>query len=228
MKSLRDGAAKAPPDVVSAGNAEVRQTLLLPLLVERLLERVDNEQTVTVLDVGYGVPETVTFFSRFSCRLYFAGLFDSDELTALPAVLETLSEDETDTYLETVLSQMFDVDPGVRFDICLFWDFLNCLPPTALRAFSAVLRPHLHRDTMGHGFGSFKATAPAMSRDAPERALQYGVVDEQRLVVRPRRDGLPPPYAHSRATLAEAFDCFEVARGTLLREGTMELLLKAR
>jgi hypothetical protein len=228
MKSLRDGAANAPPDAVSAGNTEVRQTLLLPLLVERLLERFDEEQTVTVLDVGYGVAETVTFFSRFPCRLHFAGLVDSEELMALPEVLATLSDDEREAYLETVLSNLFDVDPQVQFDICLLWDFLNVLPPPALRAFGAVLRPHLHRDTMGHGFGSFKATAPAMSRDAPEQALQYGVLDEQRLVVRPRLEGRPPPYAHSRATLAGAFDCFEVARGTLLKEGTMELLLKAR
>ena len=33
---------------------------------------------------------------------------------------------------------------------------------------------------------------------------------------------------YPRTVLADAFDCFEIVRGTLLQEGAMELLLKAR
>ncbi len=170
----------------------------------------------------------MTFFSGFRCRLHFAGLYDNTELDALKADTESDDEASEEERLETAFARMLAVKPQTRFDICLLWDFLNYLPVPALRAFSNVLRAHLHRDTMAHGFGAFKANAPAMSGAAPELALQYGVLDEQRLVVRPRPDFSPPPHSHSRATLAASFNCFEIARGTLLREGTMELLLRAR
>jgi len=224
MKSTRDGAVKAPPAGMGAASEEVRQTLLLPML----LERFDPEQPLTVLDAGFGVPETVTFFAGFRCRLHFAGLYDNAALDALSADADDDDQASAEERLETAFARMLAVKPQTRFDICLLWDFLNYLPVPALQAFSNVLRTYLHRDTMGHGFGAFKANAPAMSGAAPERALQYGVLDEQRLMVRPRQDFSAPPYSHSRATLAASFNCFEIARGTLLREGTMELLLRAR
>lgn len=224
MKSTRDGAAEAPPAGSVAESEDVRQTLLLPML----LERFEPEQPLTVLDVGFGMPKTLSFFSAFHCRLHFAGLYDAGELAGLAEAIDSSEEDAMDVQLESAFARMLALQPQTRFDICLLWDFLNYLPVPAVRAFSNVLRPHLHRDSMGHGFGAFKANAPAMSGAVPERALQYGVWDEQRFVVRPRPDFPSPPFSHSRATLAEAFNCFEIARGTLLREGTMELLLRAR
>lgn len=224
MKSTRDGAATAPPAGSVAENEDVRQTLLLPML----LERFDPEQPLTVLDVGFGVPETLSFFSGYRCRLHFAGLYDVGELAGLAAAIDGSEEDGVEAQLESAFARVLALQPQTRFDICLLWDFLNYLPVPAVRAFSNVLRVHLHRQSMGHGFGAFKANAPAMSGAAPERALQYGVWDGQRFVVRPRPDFTPPPFSHSRATLADSFNCFEIARGTLLREGTMELLLQAR
>ena len=219
MKRRRDGAAEAPPapSPSSDGDVEVRSTLLLPLL----LERFDPEQPLTVLDVGYGVAETVAFFSRYPCRLHFAGIIGAPEL-------ETLPEEDVDGYLDDTFTRLCGFPADTMFDVCLLWDFLNYLSVPALRSFSRVLRPHLHRQTHGHGFGAFKATAPAMARGVPETALQYGVYDVDKLLVRPRLDGAAPGHSHSRAVLADSLGCFEIVRGTLLKEGTMELLLQAR
>ena len=218
MKQRRDGAVPAPPapSPLPAG-AELRGTLLLPLL----LERFDPDQPLTVLDLGYGVSETVAFFSRYTCRLHFAGIIGAPELGTLP-------EEDVDAYLDEAFTRLLDFRADARFDVCLLWDFLNYLSVPALRSFSRVLRPHLHRQTHGHGFGSFKASAPAMARGAAETALQYGVYDVDKLLVRPLSDRSAPGHSHSRAALADSLGCFEVVRGTLLKEGTMELLLQAR
>ena len=204
-------------DGIGPDTAEVRQTLLLPLL----FEQVEDDLPVTVLDVGAGVPETVTFLSRYRCRVHFAGLFDAHQLVDVP-------DEDADAYLDEVFAGLLGFPDGTLFDVCLLWDFLSFLPVPALRAFSRALAPYLHRGTRGHGFGAFKANAPAMRRDAPSQILQYGVRDGETLVARPRGDGLGRTFSHSRAVLAENLSCFEIARGTLLREGTMELLLQAR
>jgi SAM-dependent methyltransferase len=207
----------APPDV------EVRQTLLLPLLFETL----DDEQPLTVLDVGSGTAETVAFFSGYRCRLYFAALFDAPELR--PEQLAAAEpDDDPQAPFDRAFAALLDFPEGTRFDIVLLWDFLNYLPVPALRAFSQALRPYLHRGTRAHGFGAFKANAPGMTRTAPELALRYGVLDARNLAVRPRSDGVLTGYPHSRTVLADSLGCFEIERGTLLREGGMELLLQAR
>lgn len=218
-RNSTSGTAAAASVAVPAGGGalDVRQTLLLPLL----FERVDDSLPITVLDVGGGVPETVEFLSRYRCRVHFADLFDAPELQAIP-------EEDAEAYLDEAFARLCRFPEGTRFDVCLLWDFLNYLPVAAVRSFARALEPYLHRGTRGHGFGAFKSTAPAMNRDEPSRALQYGVRDVDALVARPRLDGMSRGYAHSRAVLAENLSCFEIARGTLLREGTMELLLQAR
>lgn len=218
MKATRDGAGRAPFDLSSsAGGGEIRSTQLLPLL----LERFDPEQPLTVLDVGYGVAETIEFFTRYHCKLHFAALLDAPALAERP-------DEEVEAYFDDAFARLCDFPADTRFDVCLLWDFLNYLPVPALRSFGRALRPYLHRQTHGHGFGSFKANAPAMSHTGPETALQYGVFELDKLVARPRRDAPAPPYSHSRATLSDALACFEIVRGTLLKEGAMELLLQAR
>jgi hypothetical protein len=219
MKSLRGGARPGPAPPSSAGDKDpgARQTLLLPLLFERF----EEDQPLVVLDIGAGVAETVRFFSRYSCRLHFADLFDA------PRLREPVEGDPDDHYA-AVFADLFNFAPETHFDICLLWDFLNYLPLPALRAFSATLSPFLRRHSRGHGFGAFKASAPAMARGAPDMHLQFGIHGMDRLAVKPRTGGLTTRYSHSRAALADAFSCFEIARGTLLRDGAMELLLDAR
>jgi len=213
----RAPAAPGGPREPDAAGHGFRQTLLLATLLDQL----EEDQPVTVLDVGAGVAETVAFFSRFPCRLRFADLFDA------PRLLEPLEADP-EAHYAAVFAELCDFPPGTHFDICLLWDFLNYLPLPALRAFSAALSPFVSRDTRGHGFGAFKANAPAVARTAPEMPLQFGIQEPDRLVVKPRSGGLTVSYAHSRAVLADAFPCFEIVRGTLLRDGAMELLLHAR
>lgn len=217
MKAQRGGgdvATAAPPGV---RRSEVRQTLLLP----HVLERIDASEPLSVLDVGGGAAETVAFFSEYRCRLQFADLFEAPGLNLLP-------EEDPEGYFDAVFATHCTFPEGTLFDVCLLWDFLNYLPVPALRSFSRALRPYLHRNTVGHGFGAFKATAPAASWAAPTLGMSYAINDRDSLLVRPRPGGTVGTHAHARTVLADAFDCFEIVRGTLLKEGAMELLLQAR
>lgn len=220
----RSGTGNSPSPPVAAGaTPEERPTLLLPMLFERL----DEDDPITVLDVGAGVAETIGYFSRYRCRLHFAALFDAPALRP-ESFPEGVPDDELERYFGETFAALLDFPPETRFDVVLLWDFLNYLPVPALRAFADALRPFLHAETRAHGFGAFKANAPGISRDAPELALRYGIVDADRLVVRPRADGVLTGYPHSRTVLADALGCLEIVRGTLLRGGGMELLLQPR
>lgn len=216
MRLRRDGAGTVP-EQASAAVVEERQTLLLGQVFEGL----DEETPLTVLDVGGGVAETVGFLSRYRCRLHFAGLYDLDGL-------EVPADEDPESHYRARLASLLEFPAGTRFDVCLLWDFLNYLPVAALRAFAAELQPFLHQRTVGHGFGAFKATAPGASRQTSLAAIRYGIAAADRLVARPRQDGLIHVYAHSRKVLDESFSCFEITRGTLLQGGAMELLFQAR
>lgn len=216
MKARR-GSGDAVSAAPAARAAELRQTLLMPLV----FERIDGSQPVSVLDVGGGAAETVAFFSEYPCRLHFADLFDVPGLNLLP-------DEDPEGYFDAVFAAHCTFPEGTLFDVCLLWDFLNYLPVPALRAFSRALRPYLHRDTVGHGFGAFKAAAAAASWATPTLGMTYAIHDRNSLLVRPRPGGSVGAHPHARTVLAEAFDCFEIVRGTLLKEGAMELLLQAR
>ena len=44
------------------------------------------------------------------------------------------------------------IPAGARIDLCLFWDLFNFLGRDAIAAVLDILRPHLHHDSLGHGF----------------------------------------------------------------------------
>jgi len=179
--------------------ADVEHSQLLP----KLLEGLPEDRRLTILDLGPAVPETVEYFGQFRCRLYFADLF------AEPI------EGGADNVLQTLL----DYPVHVQFDLCLFWDFLNLLDIDALRAFDAALKPYVHRGTRAHGFAAMNAMH-ALS------IHHYGVRSADELVVRDdplaRRAARP----HPQALLKQALTCLEIKRGTLLREGRLEVLLQ--
>lgn len=185
---------------VAAPPAEgnVEHSLLLP----KLFEGLPNDERLTILDLGPAVPETVEFFGQFRCRLYFADLFSEPR------------NDEAANF-QTLL----DYPVQVQFDLCLFWDFLNLLDMDELRAFDAALKPYVHRGTRAYGFAAMTATH-ALS------IHHYGVRSTQELVVRADPLARRATRPHPQALLTRALTCLEIKRGTLLREGRLEVLLQ--
>lgn len=210
---LPEGDERSP----NATGLVVERSLLLPKLFEGLSVVADGptddqeprparETTLTVLDVGPAVPETVAFFSRYRCRLYVADLF--------PEQPERQGEGETE---DEPFQTLLDYPVQVQFDLCLFWDFLNLLDMDQLKAFNVALRPFVHRGTRAHGFAAMNA-AHALSINT------YGVRSTDELIVRPDPGGRRATRPHPQAMLNQALTCLEVKRGTLLREGRLEVL----
>ncbi|TDJ22496.1 MAG: hypothetical protein E2O58_11430 [Gammaproteobacteria bacterium] len=179
--------------------ADVEHSLLLP----KLFEGLRDDERLMILDLGPAVPETVEFFGQFRCRLYFADLFS----------------EPTDGDSATPFQTLLDYPVQVQFDLCLFWDFLNLLNVDELRAFNAALKPYVHRGTRAHGFAAMSATH-ALS------IHHYGVRSTHELVVRPDPRARRAARPHPQAQLKQHLTCLEIKRGTLLREGRLEVLFQ--
>lgn len=180
-------------------------------LLGSVLQRVEEGERVTVLDVGPALPETVAFFSCGPCTLHIADLFSALPLSA---------EDACVAYTEQFRA-LLPLPMSTRFDICLFWDLFNYLPVAAASALMQVLRPHLHADTCGHAFGVHK-------RGAPEDSRIHRIESADTLSLRPRRQPLPGYAPMPQAQLQTVLADFRFERSVLLEDSRLEILLRMR
>lgn len=180
-------------------------------LIGALFQSLDTERRLTVLEIGTALPETVEFFSRFTCRLHFIDLYGE----AFVRDQSSLSEAE----LRHAFEERLRFPAGTQLDLCLFWDFLTYLDDPALRAFNSALRPWVHPGTRGHGFGAHHL---AVRLDN----VQYGVCDSRTLSVRARHGTQMRTHPHSQIEMHDMLNCFAFERGLLLADGKLEMLLR--
>jgi hypothetical protein len=182
-------------------------------LVSGLFRGVEEGQRLMVLHIGAASPETMDFFAGYRCRLFLNDLFEQ-----LPFVID---EEETEESLVARFESELQIPQGVRFDICLFWDFFNYLDADGIAAFLTVLRPHLHAGSVAHAYAVHNVRAPRVNQ-------RYGVVDHDAICVRPRSKALPGYSPRPQNELKTLLDCFRVDRSVLLTDSRLELLLHAR
>lgn len=183
-------------------------------LFSGLFRNAGSGERLKVLEIGPALPETVDFFSRFKCRLYFKDLFSEPFLREEQ---DKLSEKE----LRQRFEKHFDFPQGTHLDVILLWDFLSFLNDSALRAFNSAVRPWIHSGTRAHGFGVHHMAIKLEN-------IQYGVIDTENLSVRQRRGRQMAYHPHSQIEMHEMLSCFDFERGLLLPNGKLEILLKPR
>jgi len=166
-----------------------------------------------VLNIGPALSETVEFFSGFRCKLYFIDLFDD-----LPG-LNAGTEDRPSP--QQIFSKSLQFPGDTRIDLCLFWDLFNFLDREAITALLNTLRPHLHGDSLAHGFA-------VHSRRTEQCGKLYGIQELDRLSTRPRPASLPGYNPYNQGQLEKMLDCFRVTRSVLLPDSRLELLLRAK
>jgi hypothetical protein len=181
-------------------------------LLSDLFAPFDTEQRLTVLNIGSALPETVDFFARFRCKLFFADIFSE-----LPIAIDEASE----TSLDEHFSQILSLPEQARVDVCLFWDVFNYLDERSITALQKVLRPHLHPGSRGHAFA-------VHNRNSPQGDQLYGIADLDMLKVRRRTNKLPGYRPHPQSQLRELLQCFGFERSVLLSDSRLELLLTTR
>lgn len=209
MNSVISGTAGVSHTPAAPLMSRTQQTLLFPTLVKRF----DAERRLSVLEIGPALPETVAFFSQFKCRLHFAGMYSDP-------VLEMQKGECTEAELADHIRQSLNFSKDTRFDLCLFWDFLNYLDDKALRAFNTVLKPHIHKTTRGHAF-------TVRTLDTSFANQQYGIEQAHMFSVRPRTSTQATPFPHTQAILVNLLSGFDIDQGMLLPDGRLEILMTA-
>ncbi len=164
---------------------------------------------MTVLHIGCALPETVDFFSRFRCKLYFVDLF---------AELPFVADEERGASLEQTFVDLLRFPRGTKIDICLFWDLFNFLDGDAIAAFISALRPHLHSSSLAHGFAVHNLNSPRGDR-------LYGISQLNALSVRNRAAALPGYAPHAQGKLMSMLNCFKFDRSVLLPDSRLEYLI---
>ncbi len=186
------------------------------LVYSRLLPEVfagyEDGAPLTVLDLGTGSASTVAFLSRFRARIFFADLLEH------PMALRP-GEDPNPLGLQQAIARQLALPDDAMIDVVLLWDYLHYIEIGTIEALSTVLLPRLHRGSRGYGFGALHGSKPA-------DANRYGIADREHLLALPS-DQDPQYFAHSQQRLSEHFAALRIARGTLLREGRLELLFNA-
>lgn len=187
--------------------SRTQQTLLFP----NLTKRINVDRRLSVLEIGPALPETIEFFSQFKCRLHFAAMYTDP-------VLQMQTGEYTEAELAEHISQSFGFPKNTRFDICLFWDFLNYLDDKALRAFNTALRPYLHKSTRAHAF-TLRTLNMSFSNQ------QYGIEQAHMFSIRPRQGKQARTTPHTQAILVNLLSNFDIDQGMLLPDGRLEVLM---
>ena len=192
---------------ISTNNRQVNQpSKLFPQLFRNCTEG----QRVTVLDVGMATPGTVEFFNRFPCKIHFVDLYSA------PLMGEMDSEDID---LQEEFSSLLSFPEGTKFDVCLFWDFLNFLSAPAVQAFGTALRPYIHHRSRGHGFGVHNVEVRLQHK-------QFSIAGIEGFRVTDRRVPDLKFHPHSQTELYDLLGHMDIERGVLLPDGKVEFLLK--
>ena len=178
--------------------------------MDRVLDDLGGWRQLNVLDIGPAMPETVELLHAGGCRLSIADLFET-------GIIEQQRHLDQDSLASCFEEALWMVDGPLH--VCLLWDFLNYLSPTALSAFNQALKPWITRHTRAHAFCAAKRSAPLMQH-------RYGVIGrgqilQARAPEQPQASA-PAPWRH----VVRQLNLFEAVRGTLRTGGVVELILR--
>jgi hypothetical protein len=209
LNSVVSGTAGVNISSAGPSMSRTQQTLLFP----SLLKRIEQDRRLSVLEIGPAFPETIKFFSQYKCRLHFAAMF-SDTILQMPS--DDFSEDELTDHIE----QSFSFPKGTKFDLCLFWDFLNYLDDKAVRAFNRAIEPYLHNNTRAHAF-------TVRTLDTSFSNQRYGIEQAHMFSIRQANGKQLKTFPHTQAILVNLLPSFDIDQGMLLPDGRLEVLMTA-
>jgi hypothetical protein len=197
-------------------------------LMPDLLDRKAAASPLVVFDLGFGVRETLEYFGNRRCLLHFAGMPDAlgvppsvRSKTPFGQMVDKAEQEDAiqNAWLERFQSEM-KFKPGTKFDLCLFWDYLNYLDDTALKAFADALSPFIGPQTLGHAYILLKPETNVLNRE-------YGILARDQISVRPGTHGNLPSFPRPQARVTSMMKGFAVNHSVLRRDGLIEVALKS-
>ena len=203
---MNQALGKAFPMPVQQG-PNVVPSCLLPDLFKRL----DGNNRLVVLDMGYAISSTVRYFSQYRCQLNFIDLY-SEDCIALP------NPDLNHQQKVDSLRYLLNLGPSTKIDICLFWDVFSYLDDSFVRALIEALEPNISETS-----GALIINSRDSRRHLP--FYRYGISDESHFTQTENSGIQPPIFPRSQRELNNLIDYFAIDRGRLMSESRAEYLL---
>lgn len=191
-------------------------------LLSSLFEHVGDDRPLSVLNIGPALPETVSFFSGYRCKLHVADLYSELPLSiaedANPGRADDGEGGEASGLVHR-LDEALGLPANVHFDMVFFWDVLNFMSREAIVVLMDRLLPHLHSGSRAHCFAVHNSKTPVTENF-------HGIFDEAHLSVRKRQQPPPDYQPHPQGELVTMLRFFQVERSVLMPDRRVELLLK--
>ena len=180
-------------------------------LLPDLFKRLDGNNRLVVLDMGYAISSTVRYFSQYRCQLNFADLY-SEDCIALP------NPDLNHQQKVDSLRYLLNLGPSTKIDICLFWDVFSYLDDSFVRALIEALEPNISETS-----GALIINPRDSRRHLP--FYRYGISDESHFTQTENSGIQPAIFPRSQRDLNNLIDYFAIDRGRLMSESRAEYLL---
>ncbi|MEN8212939.1 MAG: hypothetical protein ABFR19_01130 [Pseudomonadota bacterium] len=183
-----------------------RQVVSCPAF-SSLMQEFSDEQKYRILDLGRARGGTVTYFSRFRCKLFVA-----DVIPDILSYQESLPEDEPP---ELMLQEMIGLDDLSELDLVLCWDILNYLDAPMIETFSTSLRQLMRNGGHLHAFINTRSEMPAFPGS-------YQILDAGQMDVEHQAGNRISAPRFAQRNLREMMREFEIKHSRLLQSGMQE------
>jgi hypothetical protein len=187
---------------------QVSPSVYKSLGLQALLDRVQHDQSYSILDLGPALEANVRFWSEFSCLLYIYDFYRSfREMKAAVGAAEDFEK--------SVFSGLLAFSADTVFDIILAWDLFNYLDLRELEVIVQMLSRWCRRGTRLFALVSHRpkiSVSPMMFRILNREQLAYEIPD---------RLSRPCP-RHSPRDIARMMGRFIISRSFQSRHGIQE------
>jgi hypothetical protein len=180
--------------------------------LKALLDRVRDDRSYSILDLGPALERNVRFWSKFSCRLHIHDFYRSYRERKAAVVPGGESE-------EAAFSALLPFSDETFFDIILAWDLFNYLDLRELEAFVRRLNRWCRRGTRLFAMISSLPNIPASP-------TIFRILNREQMIYEiPTRDTRPCP-RHQPRDIVRLMTRFTVSSSFLLHHGIREYVFE--
>lgn len=177
------------------------------LALRALFSQLQLDRKYTILDMGPAWGSNLNFFSHFRCKLYIEDFFRYREAAM----------NNGDWKPERVLESLQAYPADTRFDVLLFWDLFDYLPPTEVRPLIEHLKPFCHKGTLLFFITSGMDKIPA-------KPATFKIIDAQHLVYKNECKETIAAYGYNQNKLSKLLQGFKISRAFRMSSGVEENL----
>jgi len=192
----------------AARETRVSPAVCKSLGLHALLDRVRDDRSYSILDLGPALEANVRFWSQFSCWLNIHDFYRSFRQQKASAVPEEESK-------ETTFSSLLDFSDEEVFDIILAWDLFNYLDLRELEALVQRLSRWCRRGTRLFALISSLPKIPASP-------MVFRILNCEQMIYEIPTQATRPCPRHLPRDIARLMGRFKVFRSFLSRHGIQE------